>query len=83
MYKQDNGTFFNKFSIGLAHSAYMNVLVSFIKNRNGRGALLALKATFTSKAIREKIIKDTENCLLNRKWTGTTDITLESHAYGH
>ena len=61
----------------------MTFLDSFSNNRNGRGAMLALKAAFAGKAVWEKIIEDSENFLDNRKCTGKTDITLERHAYGH
>ena len=61
----------------------MTVLDRFSKNRNGKEALLALKATFEEKTVWENIIKYSEDLLENHKWTDTTDITLERYASGH
>ena len=83
LYKQDNGTISGKLTIELVHSTYMTVLDRLMNNRNGRGALLALKETLAYQSVWENTIKEYANFLENRKWTGTTDITLERHASGN
>ena len=61
----------------------MTVLARLRKKRNVRGVLLALKVTFVGKDAWDKIIKDSENLLQNRKWIGTTNTTLERHTAGN
>ena len=74
---------FDKLAIDIAQSTYMTVLARFRKIRNGKLELLALKEKFSGKDVWENIIKDDENFLENRKWTGTMDIMLERDAGGH
>ena len=43
LYEHNNGIFFDKLEISLAHYSYMAIISRFSKNRNGRGLLLVLK----------------------------------------
>ena len=46
---------------------------------DGRGALLALKSQNAGKAIYNQLVKEAENMLKNRQWSGTSSITLQQH----
>ena len=54
-------------------------IAPFRRTQNGRGALLALKSQHAGKAIYDQLVKEAENVLKNRQWSGTTSITLQQH----
>jgi hypothetical protein len=54
-------------------------IAPFRRQRDGREALLALKSQHAGKAIYDQLVKEAENVLKNRLWSGTTSITLQQH----
>ena len=79
LYKVDNGSVFDMIEIAIRGHDVSATITPFRHARDGRGALLALKSQHAGKAIYDQLVKEAENVLKNRQWSGTTSITLQQH----
>ncbi len=79
LYKVDNGLVFDTIKIAVRGHDVAATIAPFRCARDGRGALLALKSQHAVKAIYDQLVKEAENVLKNRQWSGTTSITLQQH----
>jgi len=78
-YKVDNGSVFDMIEIAVRGHDVAATIAPFRRARDGHGALLALKSQHAGKAIYNQLVKEAENVLKNRQWSGTTSITLQQH----
>ena len=79
LYKVDNGLVFDMIEIAVRGHDVAATIAPFRRAQDGRGALLALKSQHAGKAIYDQLVKEAENVLKNRQWSGTTSITLQQH----
>ncbi len=54
-------------------------IAPFHCDQDGCDALLALQSQHAGKIIYDQLVKDAENILKNRTWSGTTSVTLSQH----
>jgi hypothetical protein len=62
---------------------YAATIAPFKRSKDGRGALLALKAQFAGPAHWDREVKQMNEFLLNNRWTGTTAFTLQQWLAKH
>jgi hypothetical protein len=79
LYKVDNGLVYDMIEYAVWGHDVAATIAPFRHTRDGRGALLALKSQHAGKAIYNQLVKEAENVLKNRQWSGTTSITLQQH----
>jgi hypothetical protein len=79
LYKVDNGLVFDMIQIAIRDHDVAATIAPFRRARDGHGALLTLKSQHAGKAIYDQLVKEAENVLKNRQWSGTTSITLRQH----
>ena len=79
LYKVDNGLVYDMIESAVQGHDVAATIAPFRRQRDGRGALLALKSQHAGKAIYDQLVKEAENVLKNRLWSGTTSITLQQH----
>jgi hypothetical protein len=79
LYKVDNGSVFNMIKIAVRGHDVAATITLFHRACDGRGAPLALQSQHAGKAIYDQLVKEEENVLKNRQWSGTTSITLRQH----
>ena len=79
LFKVDNGMTFDMIELSVRGHDVAATIAPFRRRRDGRGALLALKSQHAGKAVYDQLMKDAENILKNRTWSGTTSITLSQH----
>jgi hypothetical protein len=78
LYRNDNANVFERLEEGLRGTALTSVLVKHRKKRDGRSAFFALKAQHAGKAVWDQRITDGEDGMKQRRWTGTSNVTLAS-----
>ncbi len=78
-YKVDIGSVFDLTKSTVCGHNDAATIAPFHRARDGCGALLALQSQHASKAIYDQLVKETENILKNRQWSGTTSATLSHH----
>ncbi len=76
LYKVDNGLVFDLIESTVRDHDVAATVTPFLCAQNGRGALLALQSQHAGKAIYDQLVKEAENVLKNRQWSGTTSVTL-------
>ncbi len=79
LYKVDNGLTFDMIKVAVQGHGIVATIALFHHKRDGRGALLALQSQPAGKATYDQLMKDAENVLKNRTWSGTTSVTLIQH----
>ena len=79
LYKVDNSLVFDMIKIATWGHDIAATIAPFHCARDGHGALLALKSQHAGKAIYNQLVKEAENVLKNRQWSGTTSITVQQH----
>jgi hypothetical protein len=79
LYKVDNGSVFDMIKIAVRGHDVAATTTPVHRARDGRGALFALQSQHAGKAIYDQLVKEAENVLKNRQWSGTTSITLQQH----
>ncbi len=79
LFKVDNGLTFNMIKMSVREHDVAATIAPFCQGRDGWGALLALQSQHAGKAIYDPLVKDAENILKNRTWSGTTSVTLSQH----
>ena len=77
LYKVDNGMVYDMIEYAVRGHDVPATIAPFCCARDGRGALLALKSQHAGKAIYDQLVKEAENMLKNRQWSGTSSITLQ------
>ena len=79
LYKVDNGMVYDMIEYAVWGHDVAATIAAFCRARDGRGALLALKSQHAGKAIYDQLVKEAENMLKHRQWSGTSSITLQQH----
>jgi hypothetical protein len=79
LYKVDNGADFDMIKSTVCGHNIAATIAPFCCAWDGHGALLALQSQHAGKAIYDQIVKEADNILKNRQWSGTTSATLSQH----
>jgi hypothetical protein len=79
LYKVDNGSVFDMIESTINGHNVAATIAPFRRKWDGRGALIALQSQHAGKAIYDQLMKEVENVLKNRQWSGTTSMTLSQH----
>ncbi len=79
LYKVDKGAVFDMIESTVRGHNVAATIALFGCARDGHGALLALQSQHAGKAIYDQLVKEAENLLKNRQWSGTTSATLSQH----
>jgi hypothetical protein len=79
LFKVDNGLTFDMIEMSVRGHDVAATIAPFRCRQDGRNALLALQSQHAGKAIYDQLVKDAENILKNRTWSGTTSVTLPQH----
>lgn len=83
LFKVDNGAVYDVLDIALRGTGYAPTIVQFRRTRDGREAFLAMIGQHAGKDVWETMIRNSEEFVKTRKWTGTTNVTLASHMAKH
>ena len=83
LYRVDNATGYSQLVTATLGTAYASTIAPFKRSRDGRGALLALKAQFAGPAHWDREVRNMNDFLLTNKWTGTTGFTLHQFLAKH
>jgi hypothetical protein len=83
LFKSDNGNVFDMIEAALRGSAVTPSIAQFWKNRDGRAAYLAVLAQHAGRNVYDKLHREAEDKLQNRKWNGAASITLSQHMDMH
>ena len=83
LYRVDNATGYSQLVTATLGTSYASTIAPFKRTRNGRAALLALKAQFAGPAHWDKEVKSMSDFLLTSKWTGTTGFSLHQFLAKH
>ncbi len=79
LYKMDNGEVFDMIESTVRGHNIAALIALFRCVRDGHVALLALQSQHAGKAIYDQLVKEAENLLKNRQWSGTSSATLSQH----
>ena len=79
LFKVDNELVYDMIESAVRGHDVATTIAPFHCTRDGRKFLLALKSQHAGKAIYDQLVKEAENVLKNRQWSGTTSITLQQH----
>jgi hypothetical protein len=79
LYKVDNGMVYDMIEYAVRGHDVAATITPFHRARDGRGAPLALKSQHAGKVIYDQLVKEAENMLKSRQWSGTSSITLQQH----
>lgn len=83
LFKSDNGNVFDMVEAALRGTAISPSIAQFRKSRDGRAAYLAVLAQHAGRNVYDKLHREAEDKLQNRKWNGTASITLSQHMDMH
>ena len=83
LFKSDNGNVFDMIEAALRGSAVTPSIAQFRKTRDGRAAYLAVLAQHAGRNVYDKLHREAEDKLQNRKWNGAASITLSQHMDMH
>lgn len=83
LFRDDNGAVYDDIETATRGTKYAASIITYKRTKNGRGALGALKTAFAGKAMYDADKKVHQDFLLNRKWTGTNNFTLERFLNQH
>ena len=78
LFKTDNGLIFDDIEEATRGSRYQPTITPFKRGKNGRGAYIALRDQFAGPAMWDKKKSNAMEFLQGRKFTGTTNLTLEA-----
>jgi hypothetical protein len=76
LFKGDNGAVFELIETAVRGTAVAALIAPFRRERNGRNAIIAIRAQHAGKDLWDKLAKEAEMILQTRKWSGTTNVTL-------
>ena len=79
LYKVDNASIFDMIKNIVCGHYVAASIASFCRKQDGRVALIALQSQYAGKDIYDQLIKEAEEVLKNRQWSGTTSATLLQH----
>ena len=83
LFSTDNGSVFDDIEEATRGSKYQPTITPFKREKDGRGAFLALKNQYTGPAVWDKKKASAMEFLQSRKFTGTTNLTLEAFLGQH
>ena len=83
LYRVDNATGYSQLVTATHGMQYSSTIAPFKCSRNGRGALLALKAQFAGALHWDREVRTMNEFLMNMKWTGTTSFSLHGFLAKH
>ena len=83
LFRDDNGAVYDDVESATRGTKYAASIITYKRTKNGRGALGTLKTQFAGKAMFDADKKTHQDFLLNRKWTGTGNFTLERYLNQH
>ena len=83
LYRVDNATGFSQLVTATLGTSYASTIAPFKRAKDGRGALVALKAQFAGPAHWDREVKNMSDFLLTNRWTGTTGFTLHQFLAKH
>jgi hypothetical protein len=83
LYKVDNGLTFDMIEVAVQGHNVAITIAPFRCKQDGCGALLTLQFQHAGKAIYDQLVKDAENVLKNKTWSGTISVTLIQHKGFH
>lgn len=83
LFTADNRQLFELLEQALRHSPLATSLVQYRKKNDGKSALIAIRTQFAGIDVYEAMIGKAVDFMTNRKWTGTTNVTLHSHIAKH
>ena len=81
--KVDLGTLFDALETALRSSSLMPTISPHRKGRQGKVAFFAVVSQHAGRDVWEAMIENAEDFLKNRKWNGTTNVTLMRHMGKH
>ncbi len=79
LYKVDNGAVFDMIESSVCGHDVAATIAPLRCALDGHGALLTLQSQHAGNAIYDQLVKEAENVLKNRQWSGTTSATLSQH----
>ena len=83
LFSMDSASVYDDIEEATRGSKYQNTVSTFKRTKDGRGAYLALKEQYTGPAIWDRKKADAMEFLQSRKFTGTSNITLEAFLGQH
>ena len=83
LFRDDNASVYEFIEVATRGTKYQASIIPFRRTKNGRGAYKALLAQHAGPSVWDKLIKEEESFMKNRKWTGGTNVTLEKHLEMH
>ena len=78
LFGTDNGLVFDDIEEATRGSRFQPTIMPFKRSKNGRGAYMALRDQFAGPAVWDKKKSNAMEFLQGRKFTGTTNLTLEA-----
>ena len=83
LYRVDNAVGYSELVTATYGTQYAPTIAPFKRTKDGRGALIALKAQFAGPAYWDKEVRQMNDFLNNTKWFGTTAFTLHGFLAKH
>ena len=83
LYRPDNATGYAQLVTATLGTQYASTIAPFKRAKNGRGALMALKAQFAGAAHWDREVKIMSDFMSNSRWTGTTAFSLHAFLAKH
>ena len=83
LFAQENANLYDRIERGLKGTSYLSAIIPFRRARNGKVAMDDVVSQFSGNVVWELRIKEAQDYLMNRKWTGTTNQTLKEHIDRH
>ena len=83
LYRPDNATGYAQLVTATLGTQYASTITPFKRGKDGRGALMALKAQFAGAAHWDREVKTMSDFISNSRWTGTTAFSLHAFLAKH
>ena len=83
LFRDDNAAVYDDIEAATRGTKFAASIITYKRTKNGRSAFAALKAAFAGRAMYDADKKVHQDFLLNRKWTGTANFTLEKFLNQH
>ena len=83
LFRNDNAAVYGDIEAATRGTKFAASIVTYKRTKNGMSAFAALKAAFAGRAMYDVDKKTHQDFLLNRKWTGTGNFTLEKFLNQH
>jgi hypothetical protein len=82
-FKVDNVAVFELIETAVRGTPIAASIAPFCRDQNGYRAFFAIQAQHAGKDVWDKLVKEAETVLQNRKWAETTNVTLAKHMGMH